>query len=181
MNRETNPQKLLLHICCGPCSLSVIDTLTEEFGAGVPISGFFFNPNLFPYGEWIRRSKSAEIACETKGIPLLIRPGYEMAAWKTFSGDAKSRCEMCYRRRFEETAAYAAAHGYSHFTSTLFVSPYQHHDLMRWVAEKSAEKFGVSFLYRDFRPGFYTGQAQARALGLYRQKYCGCIRSLRGE
>lgn len=174
-------ERLLLHICCGPCSLSVIDALLEEFGTDVPVTGFFSNPNLFPYGEWVRRMKSTESACLAKNIPLLIQPGYDMAAWKCFSGTTQERCEMCYAYRFDLTAAYAAANGYSHFTSTLFVSPYQHHDLMKTVAQQSAAKYGIAFLYRDFRPGFYSGQAQARDLGLYRQKYCGCIRSLKGE
>jgi predicted adenine nucleotide alpha hydrolase (AANH) superfamily ATPase len=30
-------------------------------------------------------------------------------------------------------------------------------------------------LYRDFRIGFREGQTKARELGLYMQKYCGCI------
>ena len=38
-----------------------------------------------------------------------------------------------------------------------------------------AKKYGVSFLYRDFRVGFREGQEKAKELGLYRQKYCGCI------
>ena len=38
-----------------------------------------------------------------------------------------------------------------------------------------AKKYGVEFLYRDFRVGFREGQAKARELGLYMQKYCGCI------
>ena len=36
-------------------------------------------------------------------------------------------------------------------------------------------KLGVEFLYRDFRVGFKDGQQKARELGLYMQKYCGCI------
>ena len=63
----------------------------------------------------------------------------------------------------------------SHFTSTLFVSPYQNHELLAETARAAAEEFGVSFLYRDFRPYFREGQDRARALGLYMQKYCGCI------
>ena len=38
-----------------------------------------------------------------------------------------------------------------------------------------AEKYDVEFLYRDFRVGFREGQTKARELGLYMQKYCGCI------
>lgn len=65
--------------------------------------------------------------------------------------------------------------GYDAFTTTLLVSPYQNHDLLVQVAEEIANKYGIKFLYRDFRPGFREGQAEARALGLYMQKYCGCV------
>ena len=41
--------------------------------------------------------------------------------------------------------------------------------------EELAESFGIEFLYRDFRVGFREGQAKAREMGLYMQKYCGCI------
>ena len=43
------------------------------------------------------------------------------------------------------------------------------------LVEEEAKKYGVEFLYRDFRPGFLAGQAKAREMGLYLQKYCGCI------
>ena len=65
--------------------------------------------------------------------------------------------------------------GYDAFTTTLLVSPYQNHDLLVQVAEEMAEKYQIEFLYRDFRPGFREGQVEARELGLYMQKYCGCV------
>ncbi|MBR4972903.1 MAG: epoxyqueuosine reductase QueH, partial [Clostridia bacterium] len=51
----------------------------------------------------------------------------------------------------------------------------QNHDMMRKAAEKYAEKYGLTFLYRDFRPNFKEGNQKAREMGLYMQKYCGCI------
>jgi len=65
--------------------------------------------------------------------------------------------------------------GYDAFTTTLLVSPYQNHELLIEVAEEMARKYNIEFLYRDFRPGFREGQAEARELGLYMQKYCGCV------
>ncbi|MBQ1603125.1 MAG: epoxyqueuosine reductase QueH, partial [Oscillospiraceae bacterium] len=53
--------------------------------------------------------------------------------------------------------------------------PYQNHELLKTVGEAMGKRYGVEFLYRDFRPGFRAGQAKARELGLYMQKYCGCI------
>jgi predicted adenine nucleotide alpha hydrolase (AANH) superfamily ATPase len=86
-----------------------------------------------------------------------------------------SRCAFCYRLRLEKTAARAAAEGYEAFSTTLLISPYQNHDCIRATAETLAARYGVAFLYRDFRPRFRAGQKEARAKGFYMQKYCGCV------
>ena len=71
---------------------------------------------------------------------------------------------------------YAAKEGgFDAFTSSLFISPYQKHELMRDVGYRAAEEYGVQFYYQDFRPMFRDGQQRARELGFYMQKYCGCI------
>ena len=172
---------ILLHICCGPCSLYVIDALKGRYPEE-KMTGYFYNPNIHPYDELIRRKAGAVTACAYKGIELIKKDDYDLAAWKCFADEGAARCRMCYQRRFEETARYAAEHGYSHFTSTLFVSPYQNHEAMNRAAQEASARYGVIFLEgSDFREGFREGQNQARALGLYRQKYCGCIRSLRGD
>ena len=75
----------------------------------------------------------------------------------------------------EQTAKYAKENGYEAFTSTLFVSPYQKHEELKKVCEELSRKYEIKFLYRDFRVGFREGQAKARELGLYMQKYCGCV------
>lgn len=177
--------KLLLHICCGPCSLYVIDHLRNKMDnvpADSEITGYYYNPNIHPYDEIIKRAVNAKVTCDYKGIPLITDLSYDIAPWKSFEGHSGERCVMCYKERFEKTAAYAKANGYTHFTSTLFVSPYQNHEAMTREAKAAAEKYGVEFLKgSDFTLGFREGQQQARELGLYRQKYCGCIRSLKGE
>ncbi|MFZ5689415.1 MAG: epoxyqueuosine reductase QueH [Bacillota bacterium] len=73
-------------------------------------------------------------------------------------------------------AARAAKEGdFPAFSTTLLVSPWQKHELIAEIGREMAEKYGVQFLYRDFRPGFRVGRARAREMGLYSQKYCGCI------
>ena len=177
--------KLLLHICCGPCSLYVIDALRSETDIvpeGTPITGYFYNPNIHPYDELVKRSVYAGIAAAHKNIPLITRLDYEPAHWITYKGEKSARCRNCYRVRFEESVRFAAKHGYTHFTSTLFVSPYQDQELMAEEARKACRKYGITFLEGiDFTKGYHDGRMQAKELGLYRQKYCGCIRSLKGE
>ncbi len=85
------------------------------------------------------------------------------------------RCAYCYRVRMEETARYAAEHGYDSFTTSLLISPYQNHEAICAVARAMGGKYGVEFLYRDFRPLFREGQQFARDHGFYMQKYCGCM------
>ena len=77
--------------------------------------------------------------------------------------------------RLFEAARMAKESGFDSFTSSLFISPYQNHELMRETAERAAAEYGVDFLYRDFRPYFRAGQENARRLGMYIQKYCGCV------
>ena len=90
--------------------------------------------------------------------------------------DLENRCQKyCYPVRLEQTAKYAKENGYDSFSTTLLVSPYQNHEVLMKVAEEMAKKYDVKFLYRDFRVGFRAGQAKAKELGLYRQKYCGCV------
>ena len=89
--------------------------------------------------------------------------------------DIEKRCTYCYAHRLEETAKFASENGFSAFTSTLLASIYQNHDLMIELSERFAKKYGVEFLYRDFRPNFREGNKKARESGLYMQKYCGCV------
>ena len=91
------------------------------------------------------------------------------------AADIDHRCAYCYEHRIEETAKYAAEHGFSAFTSTLLASLYQDHEGIARAAERYAAQYGVEFLYRDFRPNFREGNRQARELGFYMQKYCGCV------
>ena len=165
--------KTLLHICCAPCSITCIDTLRQE---GIEPVGFWHNPNIHPFTEYkMRKNTLVEYA---KSIDLKLEIENEYGLRRFIEGvypNFDNRCGFCYTLRFEETARYAAEHGYDQFTSTLFVSPYQNHALMREVAERAAEKYGVQYLHRDFSPRFREGQDKARELGLYMQKYCGCI------
>lgn len=88
----------------------------------------------------------------------------------------ETRCQdYCYPVRLEQTAKYAKENGFDTISTTLLVSPYQKHDVIHSLGEKIAKEYGLEFLYRDFRVGFREGQAKARSLGLYMQKYCGCI------
>lgn len=165
--------KLLLHICCAPCAIMCVKTLRQE---GIEPTGYWDNPNIHPYTEYRTRRQTLEEYARSIGLQLIIGSKYGLRTFLSNVGqDYAGRCLHCYRLRFEAAAKYAAENGFTHFSSTLFVSPYQNHELMLRAAQEAAEKYGVAFLHRDFRPWFREGQEEARALGLYMQKYCGCI------
>jgi hypothetical protein len=164
---------LLLHICCAPCSVACVEQLRGE---GVEPVGFWYNPNIHPYTEYRARKNTLIDYAGSIGLKLELEDEYGLREFvKNVTPDFDQRCLYCYQVRMEETARFAAQHGFDTFTSTLFVSPYQNHDLLRQAAEEAAQRHGVRFRYWDFSVHFREGQAKARELGLYMQKYCGCI------
>ena len=165
--------KLLLHICCAPCSNMCIEELRQE---EIEPEGFWFNPNIHPFTEYRARRNCLRTYAQDIGLKLHEQNDYALRPFiREVAGDIDRRCEKCYDIRLGTAAKFAAEHGFDAFTSSLFISPYQQHELMRQVARDAAARFGVQFLYRDFRPLFQAGQQRARELGFYMQKYCGCI------
>ena len=165
--------KTLMHICCAPCANRPIAVLQE---VGIQVTGFWFNPNIHPYTEYQARKATLEGYAKEIGMKLIIGGTYDLRSFITHVADnIDGRCAYCYRVRMEETARYAAENGYDSFTTSLLISPYQNHEAIRSTAQAMGEKYGVEFLYRDFRPLFQAGQEFAREHGFYMQKYCGCI------
>ena len=163
----------LMHICCAPCANRPIDALRQE---GIGVTGFWFNPNIHPYTEYQARKSTLEGYAREIGMKLIIGGTYDLRTFITnVAGNIDGRCAYCYRVRMEETAKYAAEHGFDSFTTSLLISPYQQHEAIAAAARAMGEKYGVEFLYRDVRPMFQAGQEFAREHGFYMQKYCGCI------
>ncbi len=167
--------KLLLHICCAPCSIYPLDRLRA---AGREVTGYFFNPNIHPYREWKKRLTTLIEYADTIHLPLQVRDDDQL---KTFLREVafreSDRCRYCYRMRLTAAAEEARAGGFDGFSTTLLYSIYQKHDLIRQIGEAAGEEAGVPFLYEDFRPGWKEGADRSRELGMYRQPYCGCIYS----
>ena len=165
--------KTLLHICCAPCANRCIDVLETD---GFQVSGFWYNPNIHPFTEYRSRRNCLREYAQSIHLPLIEKNDYGLRPFvRAVAEDIEHRCVSCYEMRLFETARQAKELGFDSFTSSLFISPYQNHELMRETAERAAMEFGVEFLYRDFRPYFKAGQEKARELGFYMQKYCGCV------
>jgi predicted adenine nucleotide alpha hydrolase (AANH) superfamily ATPase len=166
--------RVLFHACCGPCFVAVGPMLAAE---GHEVVGFFYNPNVMPTVEHRAREAAFRQACEAGRIEPVVDPTYEPEGWLRGALDADPRCEYCYRDRLGRCARRAAEGGFDAFTSSILVSPYQRHDLARRVGEEAADEEGVEFLYQDLRPHWKESRRRTFELGLYRQRYCGCILS----
>lgn len=165
--------KTLLHICCAPCSVACIASLRAE---GIEPTGYWYNPNIHPVTEYRLRRDTLKDFAKAIDLKLELNDTYGLRSFTAaVIGDLDHRCDHCYAVRMDETARFAAEQGFDAFTTTLLISPYQKHDRIIAAAEAAARKYGVTFLYRDFRPLFREGQEEARARGFYMQKYCGCI------
>ena len=163
----------LMHICCAPCANRPIARLREE---GIAVTGFWYNPNIHPYTEYQARKRTLEGYAREIGMELIVGGTYDLRPFITaVAGDIDGRCAYCYRVRMEAAARYAAENGFDSFTTSLLISPYQDHQGIAAAAREMGERYGVEFLYRDFRPLFQEGQQFAREHGFYMQKYCGCI------
>jgi predicted adenine nucleotide alpha hydrolase (AANH) superfamily ATPase len=166
--------KLLLHCCCAPCSVAVVNSLRGE---GIETRLFWYNPNIHLFNEYSsRRDCLADFALrENLELSMVDEYGLRSFLDAVYPDTGNNRCEKCYALRLEKAASFAAREGFSSFTTTLLISPYQNHEAVKQTGEAAGRKYGIEFLYRDFRPLFREGQAAARAGGFYMQKYCGCV------
>jgi len=167
--------RILLHLCCAPCSTFCVESFREE---GHELWGLFYNPNIHPFGEYLLRKDAMEEYSKQVGLPIIWPPEEEMESFfQQVAFHELDRCRICYRMRLYRAAETARERGCQAFSSTLLVSPYQKHDLLREVGLAAAEKAGVLFYYKDLRPGWKWSRQRAKELGLYRQTYCGCLYS----
>lgn len=174
--------RLLLHLCCAPCSTHVVQVLREQF----QVTGHFYNPNIHPEAEYRRRLAEMEQYAASIGLPLLVGEyqvdrWFEAAAGLEAEPEGGRRCLVCYRLRLEETAALAQREGFSHFTTTLSISPHKRAEAINAIGQEIEARYGLEFYAADFKKkdGFARSLNLSREAGLYRQDYCGCEFSLR--
>ena len=166
--------KLLLHTCCAPCSVYCIKTLRAE---GIEPTLYWFNPNIHPYAEYKARRDCLVEYAKLVDVDLRLDDAYGLDEFcKNVSGKLTTRCvDYCYPKRLRAACEYAKKNGFDAISTTLLYSIYQKHDFIAKLMIELAEEYGLEFVYRDFREGWREGQDEARRVGLYMQKYCGCV------
>ncbi len=184
--------KILLHICCSNCALYPIKTFKSD---GHDLTGYWFNPNIHPYDEYRSRLDSVKkLASQWQTDVHYIEeytpedyynmlditdpdPNRNAVSGISDIPPFPERCASCYMLRLERTASHAKENGFDAFSTTLLISPYQDFEKIAATGKELEKKYNVEFHLKDFRPFFRDAMALSKELGLYRQKYCGCIYS----
>jgi predicted adenine nucleotide alpha hydrolase (AANH) superfamily ATPase len=144
--------KLLVHICCANCSLYPISHLAEK---GIDIKGLWFNPNIHFHDEYSRRLEALRTVERLWGLDIEYVDHYGLEDFKrAVTAHDGLRCEVCYRIRLDSTAKTAKKMGL-----------------------ELEKEYSIPFFAMDFREGWNEGVRLSKKLGLYRQKYCGCVYS----
>jgi epoxyqueuosine reductase len=167
--------RVLFHICCANCAIYPFSRMKED---GAEMVGYFFNPNIHPYQEYQKRWDTLKVYSEKVGLEVLHRGEYLLEEFlRNVAPCPEDRCRYCYRVRLEATAREAKGRHFDAFSTTLLYSVYQKHLLIKETGDHVSEEVGIPFYYEDFRAGWRKGVEISRAMGLYRQQYCGCIYS----
>lgn len=177
-------EKILLHACCAVCMAYPIELLMQNYEPVV----FFYNPNIYPETEYLRRRDELIKYCDFKGYKYII-DDYDTERWKVFVAghenepERGSRCDKCFEFRLNKTADKAVQLGINIFTTTLSVSPHKLSAQIFKAGKQSAANYGITFLEKDFKKqnGFLKTMQLAKENDFYRQNYCGCEFSVHKE
>ncbi|MEK6590669.1 MAG: epoxyqueuosine reductase QueH [Nitrospinota bacterium] len=176
--------KLILHICCAPCSPYAIDLLKRDF----ELTAYFYDPNIHPEEEYQFRLEEMRRFSHQIGLNF-IAAEYDHDRWfKLTEGhendrEGGNRCEICFRMRLEETVIFAKRNGFKYFTTVLTTSPHKSAVVINKIGIELAEQYGLNFYAADFKKkdGFKVSVQRSKEYGLKRQNYCGCMFSQRGQ
>lgn len=142
------------------------------------MDGYFYNPNIHPFTEYLLRRGAVEKLAEVSSRKVIFSPRYDFQEFfRRVVFRESERCRFCYDQRLKQAALVARKGKYDAFTTTLLISKQQKHELARAVGESVAGEVGVEFLYRDFRDGWKRHWELTEEYGLYKQQYCGCLYS----
>lgn len=170
-----NIMKLLIHICCAPCTIYPLHILRSE---GHDIHGLFHNPNIHPYREYEKRRDTLKSYADGCGLSVTYSAEYAMEDFiRSVAFRENDRCRFCYFIRLQHAAQRAKERKFDAFTTTLLYSKFQNHEMIKDIGESIAIENRTTFYYHDFRVGWTEGQKLSREMGIYRQPYCGCIYS----
>lgn len=174
-------ERFLLHTCCAPCGIAVIDELRKSYDLSV----LFYNPNIHPKEEYLKRKAEAVRICGEWDIPM-IDADYDPESWDAAvrgledEAEGGRRCPVCFGHRLSYAAAVAARDGFDLFGSTLTTGRNKRADIIDPIGEAAGRKYAVRFYPQDWKKGGRQEKSGAMVAErcIYRQDYCGCRYSL---
>ena len=172
--------RMLLHVCCAPCSPYVADRLRREYD----LSLYFYNPNIHPEDEYMARTAQVRRWAVLVGLPL-FEGEYDADSWFGATAGLENepekgkRCVVCFHMRLSRVADKAAELGMDSFGTVLTVSPHKDAVVINRIGAQISSRHGLEFLEADWKKndGFKLTCAMAKEMGLTRQNYCGCTYS----
>lgn len=175
-------EKFLLHTCCAPCGIAVIDELRAVYDLSV----LFYNPNIYPESEYLLRKKEVVRVCTEWSVPM-IDQDYLPETWnervKGLEGEPEQgkRCYTCIGMRLGHTAKEAKERGFPIFGTTLTMGSRKSSKVIFPVGEAAAKRYSITFYAEDWKKKGRENIARAmvKERSIYRQTYCGCQYSLR--
>ncbi len=177
INQQKNP-RLLLHACCGPCLAGALSNIARHFDVTV----YFFNPNIMPNEEFIRRFEALKVVVEHFGVKLVL-PKQDVSQYLELvrglenQPEGGDRCAKCFELRLRSTAEYFLKTAeFDFFATTLTLSPHKDAKLINSIGEQIERETGAKYLASDFKKhdGFLHSVQLSKELDIYRQRYCGC-------
>lgn len=163
--------KLLLHVCCAPCSIIVIDFLKKDFELYL----YFYNPNIHPLKEYKERFDSFINYSKKLNYKYIIGEYDYLDYFKIVEKNIENRCTFCYQLRLNEVVRKAKEINISNFSTTMLYSIYQKHNLIKRIGEILSVEYDLNFIYYDLRDKYFECKKKANEENLYIQKYCGCV------
>lgn len=170
--------KVLLHICCGPCSTYSALYLSEK---GYEVIGFFYNPNIYPPEELIKREEEARRFFEKQKLGYFsdlsdVELWYKLTHKLKDRKEGDIRCNVCFAMRLDKTAREAKRQSIDSFTTTLTIAPMKNSKKIFKIGNIIARKYNLKFIEEDFkkRDGFKRSCQLSKEHNMYRQDYCGC-------
>jgi len=171
-------EKLLLHVCCAPCSIYVIKQLSEIFDLTV----YFFNSNIFPEEEYWQRLSEIKDFCQRSNLDY-IEEKYQSEKWfnyiKGYENEPEKgfRCELCFLYRLSKVAQFAKANNYDWFSTSLTMGRQKNSFQVLAAGRKAEDKYKIKFWAQDFKKNYGTQISDwlAKQMDLYKQNYCGCV------
>lgn len=183
--------KLLLHCCCAPCALPLIEYLQKNTSYEIIL--FYSNSNIFPKTEYKKRKTALKKIAQQYQL-YLIEDRYNHYAWlkelqkhldlplNNYQENSE-RCLKCFEFRIYRAINQCVKMNITTFATTLSVNRFKNTRYINEFSQIQAQKYHLKYYQFNLDP--YESHNLSRELvkkyNIYSQKYCGCEFSLQSK